>query len=472
LNTVLRLALSLILCSILGYTQTTAPTRKWTRIIALNDKNTNEVALARSADSKLHIVWKQQTTPQKMEMMHAVMDTEGNVLGAPAVIVGDWATLTTPTLLLEKNGELRLVFAGLSGVTGSPHNAGSIYSSLSKDGSSWKLASGQLSASGNAYSDSTAAAIDGKGVPYVAWGAEVQKGLSASAQPQKLQTGCCAYQPGLATDEATGEVVVAWYSNASGADLGLFAQTVSPSMGGKTPVPGSVTTYGGTPNSSSIDQQVPISGRIGAPGLFVSFCAGYPTAKSVDLWKYGQSQPVTIANVNGGCHAHVSPGPEGRLWMLWSSAGKMYAARSNRAVSRFGPAISLGTPSKWETTYRVKGEGSAGPLEAFAHVSAGGTVATWHTHVLPVLAITLAPIPIPVTGGDITFTVTDVGDPVAGATIHAAGQTLTTDASGHASAHVAKGGAIPVTVTAPGYAELSTTLGGPRVGAVKGRPKQ
>ncbi len=454
-------ALVLACCCILPYLcyGQTAPARQWTRITPPNDINTNEVALIRGRDAQLHVAWKRQTTPQKMDLLHTAIDADGNVVVEAGIIVEGWNSFTAPALMLEKDGRLRVVFSGLSGVSGSPYNAGSVYSAASADGHNWKLVPGQLSTSGYAYTGPTAAALDGKGVPIVAWGGSVQTGLSAKSQPRDVQTGCCAYTPGLATDASTGEAVMGWFSNADKA-LGIFAETVSPSAGEKTLVPGSVTIYGGSPQSASVDQQIPLSGRIGAPGVFVAFCEGYPTAKSVDLWQYGQAKPVVIASVNGGCRAHVSAGPEGRLWMVWSNGGKLLAARSNRAVSRWGAPIQIGTPPGWDATYRVKGEGSAGPLDVFAHVGAGGGVSTWHTHVLPLLAINAAPASLATGGGDVTFTVTDVGDPVSAAAIHVAGQTLTTNASGQASTHLTKGGLIPVSVTAPGYAETTMTLGG------------
>jgi hypothetical protein len=252
--------------------------------------------------------------------------------------------------------------------------------------------------------------------------------------------------------------VIGWFSNAD-KELGIFAETVPPSTSEKTLVPRSVTVYGGSPQSASVDQQIPLSGRIGAPGVFVAFCEGYPTAKSVDLWQYGQVKPTVIAAVNGGCRAHVSTGPDGRLWMVWSNGSKLFAARSNRAATRWSTPISLGTPPAWDATYRVKGEGSAGPLDVFAHVGAGGSVSTWYTHVSPVLSILGKPTALPARGGTLTFTVSDVADPVAGATIQVAGQNLTTDSQGHASVRLSKGGAIPVSVTAPGYSETTVTLG-------------
>jgi hypothetical protein len=427
------------------YGQTTA-SQQWTRITAANDVNTNEVALARGRDGQLHVAWKRQTTPDKMDLLYTIIDASGNVVVEAGFIVEGWNSLTVPALVTDRDGRLRVVFSGMSGANRSPYNTGSVYGASSSDGRSWKLVPGQLSTSAYAYTGPTAAAIDGRGVPVVAWGGSVQMGLAAKAQPRDLQTGCCSYNPGLATDGETGEVVVGWFSNAD-KQLGIFAETVSPSANEKTLVP------------VAVDQQIPISGRIGAAGVFVAYCEGYPTAKSVDVWQYGQAKPKVISAANGGCHAHISAGPEGRLWMVWSSENKLFAARSNRAASRWSLPIALGSPTGWDTIYRVKGEGSAGPLDVFAHVSTGGAISTWQTHVLPSLAVSTTPAVLPARGGTLTFTVSDAGDPVTAATIQVAGQNLTTDSQGHASIKLRKGGATPVSVTAPGYSEMAVTLG-------------
>src|SRR5262249_52552440 len=150
-----------------------------------------------------------------------IIDPNGNVVVEAGFIVEGWNALTVPALVREKDGRLRVVFSGQSGVSRSAYNAGSVYSALSPDGRSWKLVPGQLSISGNAYTGPTAAAIDARGVPVVAWAGSVQVGLGAKTQPRALQNGCCSYNPGLATDGTTGEVVIGWFSNAD-KQLGIF----------------------------------------------------------------------------------------------------------------------------------------------------------------------------------------------------------------------------------------------------------
>jgi hypothetical protein len=452
------LAFALISCSLLSYGQASGP-RAWTRITAPKDSNSNEVALLRGRDGVLHVAWKRQTTPQKMDLLHTAVDPQGNASPMPSIIVEGWGTLTIPALVLEKNGTLRAVFAGLLGTTGSPYNAGSVYSATSTDGKSWKLQPGQLSASGYAYQGPITAAIDGQGNVVVGWAGSVQKGLGPKVQPHQLQQGCCSYNPGLATDSVSGETFIGWYSNEN-KNPGTFVQKVSPQIEQKILAPGSVVMENGAPQTVSLDEQAPLSGRIGAPGVFIAYCTGVHLDKTVNLWQIGHGQPFALGKVNGNCRTHVSPGPEGRLWVVWSDRNMFYATRSNKAVTRFGNIISIVPPPKWDSTFNVKGEGSAGPLDVFAQVDLSGDVSNWQTHVLPSFNVSTTPKAVPAAGGNVTFSVTDVGDPVSGATIQIAGQTLTTDASGQASVKLAKGGAVPFTVTAPGYTQAKLTLGG------------
>jgi len=84
------------------------------------------------------------------------------------------------------------------------------------------------------------------------------------------------------------------------------------------------------------------------------------------------------------------------------------------------------------------------------------SASTWHIHVLPALSVSATPLAA--AGGKVTLTVAEAGDPVAGAIIRVAGQTLTSDARGMASIKLLNGGPFPVSVTAQGYSEARLTL--------------
>ena len=84
------------------------------------------------------------------------------------------------------------------------------------------------------------------------------------------------------------------------------------------------------------------------------------------------------------------------------------------------------------------------------------------TQVLAPLSVSLSPTSVKNTAAhDVTVTVRDAGDPVAGATVHYGTQHPKTDSSGRATIHIAKGtgtGAKHVGVSATDYRSGGATL--------------
>jgi hypothetical protein len=146
---------------------------------------------------------------------------------------------------------------------------------------------------------------------------------------------------------------------------------------------------------------------------------------------------------------------------MWQRNRRAYATRSNRDITRFGAIVEVAPPAgKAESgIYKVKGEGSVWPLDLFLACQSINELATYHTQVLPGLSLNASPKTITAAqGGNVTFEVTDAGDPVAGATISVAGKSLTTDAQGRATYAVAKGakpGAIAATASKADYTPAS-----------------
>jgi hypothetical protein len=303
------------------------------------------------------------------------------------------------------------------------------------------------------------------GTPVAAWAVSFALQAHIGLDPKKddltFQTACCAYQPDIAVDNANGEAVLGWFSNATN-EQGLFTQTIAPSAGEKQYVPESATAD--RKSALSIDQRIAISNRIGAPGVYVAYGAGYPTYQTVNLWRHGTAAPMVIAKASGAHLVNISAGPEGRLWVMWERNRRVYATRSNRDATRFGAIVEVAPPAgKAESgVYKVKGEGSVWPLDLFVACQSIQELATYHTQVLPGLSLTASPQSISAAqGGTVTFQVTDAGDPVAGATIAVAGKTLTTDAQGRAGYVVPKGakaGSISGTATKAEYTPMSTRV--------------
>jgi hypothetical protein len=169
-------------------------------------------------------------------------------------------------------------------------------------------------------------------------------------------------------------------------------------------------------------------------GVYVGYGSGYPTFTSVNLWRVGSSAPAIRIGARSASDVNVTPSSEGRLWLMWHTSSRLYFARTNKAATRVGKLRVIAPPSGTSTIWKLNGEGSRGPLDAFASVSTSGSLATWHQQVLQALELKA-------TGGKkkATFSVTDAGDPVAGAKVTVGGKTLTTNAAGKATAKLRKG---------------------------------
>jgi hypothetical protein len=439
---------------------------EWTRITDTTDSNIFEPALARTADGVLHVVWRRKNGT-KEDLVHTAIGKDGKVMGAPTPVIAEWATLNNPDLVVTKGGGLRVFFSGQRTTDiKDPHSGGSLYSATAAaSGAPWKLEMGAHAQSNSVSASPVGAAILPDGTPLASWAVsfalQAHIGLNPKQDDLKFQTTCCAYQPDIAVDGASGEAVLGWFSNAN-KEHGLYTQPIAPQQGARQYVPGSATE---DRNSSlSLDQRMAITGRIGAPGIYVAYGAGYPTAKSVNLWRHGAAQPLVIANAEGARHVNISAGPEGRLWVMWQRNRRAYAVRSNREATRFGAIVDVAPPAgKAESgIYKVKGEGSVWPLDLFIACQSINELATYHTQVLPGLSLSASPATITAAqGGKVTFTVTDAGDPVAGATITVAGKSLTTDANGRATYTVAKGsklGPIAAAATKAEYTKASTRV--------------
>lgn len=139
--------------------------------------------------------------------------------------------------------------------------------------------------------------------------------------------------------------------------------------------------------------------------------------------------------------ASIAADPDGRLWAFWaesSTGSPIFARRSNRAATKFGPAVKVSHPAGMSSVYKLDGNAQSGALDIVALW--GGTSAQqaqFHTQVLPGLALTASPSKLSRTKATkVKFTVEDP-DPVKGAKVTIAGESATTDAKGHATITVA-----------------------------------
>ena len=413
----------------------------WTRVTDANGRNIDQVGLARTGDGKLHVLWRRRTGPTNEAIVHAPIAPNGTK-GGETVVLGGFNAVGDPDVVVLPDGRLRAFFMGL----GRTNEEGGVVSATApSSGAAWTREGVRVSSSTKAVGP-VGAALTSAGAPVFAYAMSFFLGLHVGLDPVQQDVRlspdnrCCDYLPDLATDAATGESVLAWYSNADGR-RGIWAQRVLPAPGGRLLAPGSVV--GG--KAITQDQRTPIAARLRAGGVYVGYCGGYPSCKRALLWRVGAGAPLSAGGSLDVEDVNISPGPEGRLWVMWhdGKSKRVYARRTNKAATRFGPLLELPPPPRTSSIWKLSGEGSRGPLDLMVSASTPGSLATWHRRLLPKLTVSVSIVQSTKTA---KFTIRDAGDPVAGARVFVGGKAYFTNAAGKATATLTKSGTYTATV--------------------------
>jgi hypothetical protein len=428
------------------------PRGQWTRLPG-TVINFAEPGLARTQDGVLHVLFTRRNGT-KEDLVHLEVSPAGKV-GADSVALGGWSAMSHPDLLRMPDGSLRAFFGGIRSTNAGETNNSMNTATAPASGAPWTLKPGKAAQSTSAYATGVAGAGLAKdGTPISTWsgspGLGYHYGISLSDPDRAIpQTGCCLYTPEIAVDSASGQAWVGFHSNESDGP-GLYVNAIGPNgpQGGRRLAQGSVV------GKSSIypGNRTSLTGRIGAGGVYLLYGQGYPTFKSLALWKVDTAKPQLVIKADRNEHANVAAAPDGRLWLMWEQNGTIYAARTNRSATKVG-AVNAVRPPSGATIYRLNGEGSAGPLDLIANMQAAGGQALWHQQVWPRLSLTGSR-----SGTKIVFRVTDAGDAVAGATVKAAGKALKTNSSGRATLVNAPGGRVKATASKAAYSPASATI--------------
>ena len=185
------------------------------------------------------------------------------------------------------------------------------------------------------------------------------------------------------------------------------------------------------PNSApQLQHRVGITGRIGAPGVFVAYAQGSNPFLADPAVYRADTGATTRLTKRDGELVSIAAAPAGRLWVFWKDVGTIYASRSNKAATSWGRIVSVKAPKGSTTIYNLSGEGSLGPLDLLALVDPPtGTLSSWHQRILPGLFFTTKK-----SKGKTVVKVTDAGSPVSGATVKVKGDgSKTTGAAGTTS---------------------------------------
>ena len=355
------------------------PPGQWTRLPG-TVVNFAEPGLARTSDGVLHLVYTRKNGT-KEELAHVTVSAGGKV-GATAVALGGWSSMSHPDLLRMPDGTLRVFFGGIRSTNPGETNNAMNTATAPASGAQWTLKPGKAAQATYAYATSYAGAgLAKNGTPISSWagtpGLGFHYGVDPSAPDGKItQSGCCLYHPDIGVDSASGQAWIGFTSNET-ASPGAFVNAIGPGgpEGGRKLAPGSLTGK----NFLQPIGRTPITGRLGAGGVFIAYGQGYPTLKTIAVWRVDTGKPQLVLKANGAKHVSIAAAPEGRLWVMWdvraarstppgrtmlrpASARPRHSVR--RAASRFTSSTERDPPARStssQTTARASGTSRCGP---------------------------------------------------------------------------------------------------------------
>jgi hypothetical protein len=435
----------------------------WKRVTTPDGASTDHVALARTGDGVLHVVWSHPTGPNTEDLLHTGIARNGRI-GATNPVQSGWTGFSNAALVADPGG-LRAFWGGFRS-TDSSDPQRETNTALSPDGgASWVLQPGQVVPDGaQSYASNTAATVRSDGTTLQAFagtlGTWVHAGLSPATPNHDYQAplGPYGYDPNLATD-TRGQTVMAWYSNAAG-HLGVLAQLVNPD-GSRA---GGALTMPGTSNMQvGMLGRTPLAVRSG--GVYVAYATGYPSSNRVRLWRIGASSAPVLARVKGGSPAvAIAAGDDGRLWVVWTKGfgdPDVLARRSNRSATRFGATVNAGHPRDALQAYKLDASAVGGGLDVLGNFNIGTTTTavTSYRRILPGLTLKARPGRLRKDRTtDVRFTVSDAGDAVKGAKVTASGKAGTTDAQGRVTLSLRSRRPVTARATRSGYASATRRL--------------
>lgn len=444
-------------------TTTSAAAATWKPVTTPGGTSIDEVGTLRTADGVLHVAWHKRSSPTTEDLLHTRIAPDGKI-GATTPIATGWAGMLDAALTPVAGG-IRAFWGGIRTTEPEEPNR-ELNSALSTDGgATWALQPGSVAPAGaQVYGSDVSAATLAGGTTLQAWsgtlGTFVHAGIDPATPNVDYQAALGSYGnfPGLAADSG-GAAMMAWFSSAAG-HIGVLAQAVGASGAPAGPVmtmPGTQVMVG-----TGTTSRTPIVARASSGGFYVAYPVGYPTPRQVRLWKAGAARSTLIARADGSPAVTVAPDPGGRLWAVWSDGTfgdkRILARRSNRSATVFGATVDAGVAKSANSVYSLDASATRGAVDVLALFGVGSASggSTYVKRVLPGLTLKANPSSPSKRSREVTFTVTDAGDAVKGATVRASGRADTTDAKGRATLTLSD--KATARATAPGYTAASLTL--------------
>jgi hypothetical protein len=421
-------------------------------------------------------VFARQVGPSNFTYEAVRLGPGGAVASGPTDIFKiHWGSLQFGPTLLGDGAVPVLVFSGLRGTTG-PYARGCVYGAVGGAGAwtvqPWSLSSDCLNpvsaAAERTNSGSVLAAawpggwVGGTGINYRIGVSPV---IPAPPPDKHIPvTKATAIPTGMANDMAgSGHFFVAWNQvfSVPGSRDGVYVQDVT--AGGpvrKAPNTGTFT----------VSNDFPVFARLATmnsnfhSGVFLAYCANVAPCRLL-LWRVGALKPIPVPLSGDAFGVSLAQGPQGRIWVAWvnHATNRVFVTRTNKADTRFGAVESYAAPCFEDGLLGLAGS----PLNRLdVGMSCVNNVsfkqAEYLTQVRAGLTLGFAtPVHVPSGGLNIKITVSDAGDPVAGATVTLDGKTAKTNSSGQVTIHLTGGiktGKYTVTATAVDYLLAAGTL--------------
>ena len=389
----------------------------WTRVTEHPGLNLDNPSVLRTPDGVLHLAYEDRLGSLDNNFRYRALSPSG-VWSAPISIADHWAGIAEGSLTMV-GGKLVAIWGGQGSTDSADASSSGQAWSATLIGGVWTRSSTPSSTSSLPYaSGQVSSAVDATGTPWFTWsttfGVGLHQGLAAAGS-ENTNVGpatCCGYGTNLGRDAATGDLYLVYYSNADGA-TGYWTRRVAPALGDPIKLVG----------SSSGDSALSRTKRLAAAprttgGVFTAYCAQYPSCTTL---RVADVSGTSLAlRLDGGADAEsvwTTAAPLGRLWLSWERGGIVYATRSNKTLTKWGPIQRLGAPAGTQSAWYTYGDAAPGPLDLFANVSGagGGSTYSWHRRVLPALNVMTAKARISNRGMTIVkFRISDAGDPVRG----------------------------------------------------------
>ncbi|MGO9956405.1 MAG: carboxypeptidase-like regulatory domain-containing protein [Solirubrobacteraceae bacterium] len=421
-------------------------------------------AFVRTSDGTLHLVYTTKSAwGGGFDGIGSFLIASTGSVSPTVQALSGW-NIGTPGLFEPASGALEAVFGGSPDVNGGSYD-GPWGVTSSDGGLTWSAPADIGSHASENFGGNMTAALTG-GVPFLtseqSGGLVIQQGLGVGSPTSVLNeppSGLSGVTS--AVDAASGEVVIGWFSNND--QDSLWMQGVAPTSEPALELVGNVTAWGDQ------QRQLTVVALDSGPGVYAAYS---PSGRSVRLVRYGGGSvavPVPKGFAPKGQslkEVDVATGLDGRIWVMFGigdlgdGKGVFAITRSNKARTRFEPVQVFDIHPG--TLWRLYGDGRLGPLDLLANITPNGASQTgiYYARELPVLTVGVSAKHASKGHFDLTVTVTDAGDPVAGATVKVKGKVATTSSGGSAHVVVAgvSGGHVAVTVTAPSY-HLATATG-------------